>query len=82
MGSSMNFITQIDIKILDFIAKEMPDTYISLMSQFTPISKEKMRKLYPLEYKLVLAYAEKLGLNKGYTQEFSSSSQDFIPNFD
>lgn len=70
------------IKILDFIAKEMPDTYISLMSQFTPISKEKMRKLYPLEYKLVLAYAEKLGLNKGYTQEFSSSSQDFIPNFD
>lgn len=70
------------MKLLKFISEKLPDTYISLMSQFTPVGDFKKRKIYPLEYKLVLSYAEKLGLNKGYMQDFSSSNQDFIPNFD
>ncbi len=69
-------------KILDFINKNLKGTKISLMSQFTPTENYKSRKLYPLEYKLVLNHAEKLNLNNGYIQDFSSSAEDFIPEFD
>ena len=52
------------------------------MSQFTPHGQNDLnRKLVPLEYKSVLAHAEKLGLNKGYLQEIASADENFIPNF-
>lgn len=74
--------TNDSFKILDYIRNNIKDPYISLMSQFTPVGKgELKRKIYPLEYKLVLNYAQKLGLDKGFFQEFSSADEIFIPNF-
>ena len=69
------------MKILDFIHDKIDNPYISLMSQFTPTKGDIKRKLYPLEYKIVLSYVDKLGLKNGYIQEFVSASDDFIPEF-
>lgn len=69
-------------KVLETIRNEITDPYISVMSQFTPHGQNDLnRKLVPLEYKSVLAHAEKLGLNKGYLQEIASADENFIPNF-
>lgn len=67
-------------KVLDAI-KEIENPYISLMSQFTPHDDNLKRKLYPLEYKAVLAHAKKLGLDNGYLQELESADENFIPQF-
>lgn len=68
-------------KLLDFIKANIQAPRISLMSQFVPIGKHFDRKLYPLEYKAVVAYSQKLGLNQGYIQEFTSANENFIPDF-
>lgn len=69
-------------KILKFIKENIKNPYISLMSQFTPIGEGELnRKIYPLEYKVVLNYAESLGLNEGYFQDFNSADENFIPKF-
>lgn len=68
--------------VLDFIKDNIDNPFISLMSQFTPTPNSEIKRgIMPLEYKIVLSYAEKLGLNEGYFQEISSSSQSFIPDF-
>ena len=70
------------LKVLDFIASEIKNPFISLMSQYTPTPFSKIkRKLYPLEYKLVLEHAQKLKLDKGYFQDLDSASDSFIPSF-
>ena len=70
------------MRLLDFIKNEIKDPFISLMSQFTPTEKSSIvRSLYPLEYKIVMSYAEKIGLLEGYFQEMTSSSDAFIPDF-
>ncbi len=68
-------------KILDFIKENVDNPYISLMGQFTPLGKYFKQRLKPIEYKIVLSYAEKLGLNDGYFQELESASETFIPKF-
>lgn len=70
-------------RVLETIAARWKDTHISLMSQFTPISDcaEPSRKLKPLEYKIIVNYAEKLGLTKLYLQELESASDRYIPLF-
>lgn len=74
--------TKDSIAVLDFIKQNIEDPIISLMSQFTPTNASPIkRKLLPLEFKAVVAHAQKLGLNQGYTQDLTSSSQDFIPKF-
>ncbi len=69
------------MKVLDFISKNVARPFISLMGQFTPLGKYFSRKLKPLEYKVVLNYALKLGLENGYFQELESASNSFIPKF-
>lgn len=70
------------MKILDFIKRNIEKPFISLMSQFTPTPNSSIdRALLPLEYKIVLSYAQKIGLTEGYFQEISSSSTTFIPEF-
>lgn len=59
---------------------------VSLMSQFTPTDKcrdfpEINRRLTSLEYKRVCECFERLGF-KGYIQERSSATEDFIPDFE
>ena len=68
-------------KILAFIKENIKNPYISLMSQFIPLGGQIDRRLYPLEYKALLSYASKLGLNDGYIQDFESADESFIPDF-
>lgn len=74
--------TKDSIDILRLIKKEFDDPVISLMSQYVPSGEEGIgRKLYALEYKIVLNEAKKIGLKKGFFQDLSSSSEKFIPHF-
>ena len=69
------------LKILEFISNNIENPLVSIMGQFTPTGKGEFdRKLFPLEYKAVLAQAEKLDI-KGYFQELSSADCNFIPEF-
>ncbi len=69
------------LRLLEFIAKEINKPFVSLMGQFTPIRGRIKEGLKPLEYKLILSHAEKLGLSEGYFQELESASENFIPQF-
>ena len=74
--------TEDSVKLLQFIKDEISNPLISLMCQFTPTENSSIkRKILPLEYKRVLAYAEKLGLNDGYFQGQDSADEGFIPEF-
>ena len=69
-------------RILEFIRHSINKPVISLMSQFTPTPNSKIKRgIMPLEYKIILAYAEKLGLTEGYFQDMASSDKAFIPDF-
>ncbi len=68
-------------KLLDFIASEIDRPFISVMGQFTPIGNFIKERLKPLEYKIVLGYAEKLGLTNGFFQDLESADETFIPQF-
>ncbi|MDE7336727.1 MAG: radical SAM protein [Clostridia bacterium] len=74
--------------ILTWIAENIsPNTFISLMSQYVPYGKANeyknlSRRLLPLEYKIAVAHAEKLGFNNAFIQDMQSASQEYIPDFD
>ncbi len=51
------------------------------MGQFTPTRGRLKDRLKPLEYKIVLSYAEKRGLINGFFQELNSANSSFIPKF-
>ena len=74
--------------ILLWISENLPkDTYISLMSQYTPYGdiidfKELNRRLTTAEYNKVVDFFLDLGLENGFMQEKSSARADFIPDFD
>ena len=73
---------QDSFRVLDFVKDNIEDAFVSLMSQFTPNKKgDFKRKLLPLEYKAVVAHAQKLGLDRGYIQEIASASDSFVPEF-
>lgn len=78
--------TDDSLKVLDYLkSKHYEDRYISIMGQYTPCYKasgELLRPIKKLEYTRVLAYFNKLGFKKGFCQELSSSSTDYIPDFD
>ena len=59
--------------------------YISLMNQYTPMpgmAPPLNRKVTREEYNELLDYAEKLGLKNGFTQDFGTANESFIPPFD
>jgi putative pyruvate formate lyase activating enzyme len=69
---------------LDLLTSRLgKDLTISLMSQFTPMPscKEPNRRLKPIEYKIVVNHALKLGLKNIFTQEISSAEEEYIPDF-
>lgn len=74
--------------ILLWIKNNLPnDTYISLMSQYTPYGnisefKELNRRLTTAEYNKVVDYFFDLNLENGFMQEKTSAKTDFIPTFD
>lgn len=74
--------------ILLWISENLPkDTYISLMSQYTPYGeikdfKELNRRLTTAEYNKVVDFFLDIGLQNGFMQEKSSSQTKYIPDFD
>ncbi len=66
------------------------DIYVSIMSQYTPLSDfldihaypELNRPVTPKEYDDVVDYAISLGIENGFLQDGDVSSESFIPAFD
>lgn len=59
--------------------------YVSLMSQYTPMKNMRAplnRRVTRSEYYDFVSYADKLGIKNGFTQEFESADERFIPRFD
>ncbi len=73
--------------ILLWIAQNLGvETIVSIMNQYTPYGKaveHKIigRKLKPLEYKIIVSYAEKLSLTNAYIQDSDSADECYIPQF-
>ena len=79
--------TNSSIAILDFIKAYFPDTYVSLMAQYTPCGDlsnfpEINRKITKREYEKVVNYALDNSFDKLFIQELSSADKSFIPKFD
>lgn len=77
--------TNDSIKVLETIKKEIPNTKVSLLAQYTPYAraseyKEINRKITKREYDKVLSKYIELNLD-GYIQDLTSSNKDFIPHF-
>lgn len=81
---------QIDnsLGVLDWFAEAFPqgDVLFSLMSQYVPMGKAKEmppfdRCVTEEEYDAVLSYLDFLGIENGFTQDFSAASEDYIPDF-
>lgn len=75
------------MEIMDWISRNVPDSPVSIMNQYTPFDfidgrfPELKRRLTKMEYNSVVRYAEKLGIN-GYTQQQSSANEKYVPEFD
>ncbi len=64
-----------------------PQSYVSLMCQYTPMYQaaeyeEINRKLEDWEYEYIIDFFFKLGLENGFTQDYSSATTDYVPSFD
>ena len=75
-------------KLLRWFKNTLPkDTYLSLMSQYTPFGKienfpELSRKITPREYNAVVNEAFALGIENVFLQERDSSNKAYIPSWD
>ena len=63
------------------------DIYISIMNQYTPMPSVKghsllSRKVSDEEYERVLDFADKIGIEKGFTQSGEAVSESFVPKWD
>lgn len=79
--------TNSSIAVLDFIKSNIPDTFVSLMAQYTPCGDlsefpEINRKITKREYEKVVNYAFDNSFDKLFIQELSSADKSFIPKFD
>lgn len=78
--------TNASIKVLDYLAENYRDTYISVMAQYTPCGdlegfEEINRSLTKREYNKIVDFVLSLGLEKIFIQDLSSASESFIPQF-
>lgn len=79
--------TNASIEVLDYLAENFDDTYISVMAQYVPCGdlsdyKEINRPLTKREYDKVVNHILDLGLDKIFVQELEAASDEFIPDFD
>ena len=79
--------TNSSIAVLDFIKSNVPNTFVSLMAQYTPCGDlsefpEINRKITKREYEKVVNYAFDNSFDKLFIQELSSADKSFIPKFD
>lgn len=79
--------TNSSLEIIDYIADNYSDTYLSIMAQYVPCNNlgkypEINRKITEREYNKVVDYALERGLSNVLIQQRDSASEDFIPAFD
>ena len=79
--------TNSSIAVLDFIKSNFPNTFVSLMAQYTPCGDlsefpEINRKITKREYEKVVNYALDNSFDKLFIQELSPADKSFIPKFD
>ena len=74
--------------VLDWFYEAFPkgDVLFSLMSQYVPMGKAKTmppydRRITEDEYDAALSYLELLGIENGFTQDFSAATEEYIPDF-
>ena len=75
------------MRILDWIAENLPGAWVSLMAQYLPFGDVTGvdaldRRLTQDEYDRVVDHLMALGLEDGFVQELSSSDEKYIPSFD
>ena len=75
------------MRILDWIADNLPGAWVSLMAQYLPFGEvdgvdQLDRRLTQEEYDKVVDHLLELGLEDGFVQELSSSDEKYIPSFD
>lgn len=75
--------------VFDWVAEHFRsgDILFSLMSQYVPMGRAVEmppfdRRITELEYDSVLSYMMLLGIEDGYTQDFSSAERGYTPSFD
>lgn len=75
-------------KILRYLHTTYGDAiYISIMNQYTPLAgvsglPELNRRVTPEEYRRVLDFADRIGIENGFMQEDGTAAASFIPPFD
>ena len=75
-------------QVLNWIRKHLgEETFVSLMSQYTPMHKAKeikalSRKLTTFEYDKVVDHFFEIGLKNGFMQKRSSATSEYTPAFD
>lgn len=75
------------MRILDWIAENLPGAWVSLMAQYLPFGDVRGldaldRRLSREEYDAVVEHLLALGLEDGFVQELSSADEKYIPAFD
>ena len=73
-------------RILDWIAQFDKNIHVSVMSQYFPARTDALypqlnRKLFKREYQSVCDYFTNVGLINGFTQDVSSATVDYLPDF-
>lgn len=73
--------------ILKWISDNIPNVYVSVMSQYFPTYKAKKdslinRKLNKKEYKEIENFLYTLGLKNGYIQELGEHEEEYVPDWD
>ena len=74
------------LAVLEWIAENLPrdDVLVSLMSQYVPTGELPPpldRRLTRVEYDGALSWMSLCGLKRGYTQDFSSATTEYLPEF-
>ena len=74
------------ISVFDFVHKNTPNAYFSIMSQYTPFAKANNfskinRKITKREYEKVLSHIMNSDFSNVFMQELNSSGEEFIPSF-
>ncbi|MBQ2914600.1 MAG: radical SAM protein [Clostridia bacterium] len=73
-------------RILDWLANFDSSIHVSIMSQYFPARTDALypqlnRKLFKHEYQSVCDYFANVGLTNGFTQDVSSATVDYLPDF-
>ena len=73
-------------RVLDWLAALDKDVMVSLMSQYfvarhDDLCTELNRRLYPREYNAACDYFANVGLHNGFTQDPTSATVDYLPDF-